>query len=254
MRLNAQTRLGFIVLAVALLSTASFAAERSPISECRWADGPIVIDGKADEPAWNNAQVMDNFRMAWLGDGEHPAPTKTRARLLWDSNYLYFFAEMEDSDVFANVKEENGLTFNNDVFELFFKPATNKNGYYEFQVNAANTQFHMFLPSRGAGAIPRFKDERRFHMKSAVIVNGTINRWQDRDKSWSVEGRIPWRDFAPTGGPPAPNDVWTFALCRYDYSAEFEAPALSSTAPLQRCDFHRYEDYLPLKFVGPSRF
>src|SRR5438477_613135 len=223
------------------------------MAECRWADGSITIDGKADEPAWKNAQLIDNFQMAWLGPGDHPAPTKTRARLLWDREYLYFFAEMEDTDVFANVKEHNGQTWDNDVFELFFKPATNKTGYYEFQVNAANTKFDMFLPSRGAGAIPRFKNERKFHVDSAVVVDGTLNQWEDRDTGWSVEGRIPWRDLAPTGGRPEINEVWTFALCRYDYSADLENPALSSSAPLAQRDFHHYEDYAPLKFVGPAK-
>src|SRR6185437_557715 len=28
--------------------------------ECRWADTPITIDGKADEAAWKRAQVIDN--------------------------------------------------------------------------------------------------------------------------------------------------------------------------------------------------
>src|SRR5262245_54901819 len=35
--------------------------------ECRWASGPITIDGKADEEAWKHAQVIDNFYLPWLG-------------------------------------------------------------------------------------------------------------------------------------------------------------------------------------------
>ena len=101
-----------LVAFVPCLRSADDAAsrDRTSVAECRWADGPITIDGKADEAAWKNAQVIDNFQMAWLGPGDHPAPTKTRARLLWDREYIYFFAEMDDSDVFANVKEHNGQT------------------------------------------------------------------------------------------------------------------------------------------------
>ena len=83
------------------------------------------------------------------------ARSATKARLLWDSDYLYFCAEMEDVDLYADVKEHNGMCWTNDVFELFFKPHEDKLGYYEFQVNAANTQLEMFLPSRGAGAAHR---------------------------------------------------------------------------------------------------
>ena len=63
----------------------------------------------------------------------------TKARLLWDREYLYFAAEMDDSDLYADVKDRDGMTWNNDVFELFFKPADDKPGYYELQVNAAGT-------------------------------------------------------------------------------------------------------------------
>src|SRR5437016_5861445 len=79
-----------------------------------------------------------------------------------------------------------------------------------------------------------------------VILDGTLNRWQGKDKGWSVEGRIPWKDFFRTGGRPAIDERWKFALCRYDYSVDFEGPELSTCAPLNsqnHPDFHRFEDY-----------
>ena len=138
----------------------------------------------------------------------------------------------------------------NDVFELFFKPSDDKLGYYEFQVNAANTQLEMYLPSRGAGGYQRFAPGVNLGMESAVKLSGTLNDWTDKDKGWTVEGRIPWKAFEPTGGRPKPGAKWRFALCRYDYSVAYEQPDLSSTAPLTLPDFHRYEDYGTLTFVG----
>ena len=79
--------------------------------ECRWADGPITLDGKADEAAWKNAQVIDHFYLPWLGKNARKARTATKARLLWDREYLYFHAEMEDSDLYADVKEHDGPTW-----------------------------------------------------------------------------------------------------------------------------------------------
>ena len=35
--------------------------------ECRWTDGPIKIDGAADEAAWKHAQTIDKFYLPWLG-------------------------------------------------------------------------------------------------------------------------------------------------------------------------------------------
>lgn len=218
-------------------------------AECRWAEGNITLDGKLDEPAWQKAQMLKDFSAFWQG---RKPRTATTARLLWNDKYLYFAAEMEDSDVYALVTEHNGQTWYDDVFELFFKPALDKFAYYEFQVNAANTGMEIFMPSRGSGGYNRFYRTSKHGLRSAVIVHGTLNRWQDKDKGWTVEGRIPWTGFKATGGKPDKGTVWKFALCRYDYSAAHESPDLSSTAPLTQPDFHRYEDYGDLTFVGPA--
>lgn len=222
--------------------------------ECRWADGPIVIDGKADEAAWKDAVAIDTFYLPWLGKNARLAKTATKAKLLWDRDYLYFFAEMEDSDLYADVTEQDGQIWDNDVFELFFKPAEDKPGYYEFQINAAGAKMDMFIPRRGSGGFQRYKKDGDFHIDAKVILRGTLNNWTDKDEGWSVEGRIPWTDFMRTGGRPDVNEKWKFALCRYDYSVAFEGPELSTCAPLssnKTPDFHHFEDYATLKFRGP---
>ena len=145
-------------LMFSLLLVASAHAAESRGYECRWTDEAIVIDGKADESAWGKATVIKNFRLAWLGKEERPPLTKTSARLLWDREYLYFYAEMEDVDVYADIKEPDGQLWDNDVFELFFKPATNKTGYYEFQVNAATQRWICFCPHEALAVI---HDSRR---------------------------------------------------------------------------------------------
>jgi hypothetical protein len=216
-------------------------------AECRWATGPIKIDGTLDEAAWGKADVLKDFDVHWQ---HRPAKTATKARLLWDDNYLYFAAEMEDSDLYADVTQRNGMTWTNDVFELFFKPAEKKLPYYEFQVNAANTQLELFFPSRGSGGYQRFAPLTKFGMESAVKLEGTLNNPADTDKGWIVEGRIPLSAFVASGDKPRPGAKWRFALCRYDYSVAFDRVETSSTAPLTRPDFHRYEDYGELLFVG----
>jgi hypothetical protein len=215
-------------------------------AECRWAAEPIKIDAAIDEPAWQKAQVLQDFAVYWL---KRKAKSATKARLLWDDRYLYFAAEMEDTDLYGQVKDHNGMTWHDDVFELFFKPDANKLAYYEFQVNVLNTRLELFLPSRGAGGYDRFAPLTKFGMESAVKLQGTLNNWKDTDVGWTVEGRIPWTAFEATGGRPKPGDKWRFALCRYDYSVAFDRVETSSTAPLTQPDFHRYEDYGELTFV-----
>jgi len=224
------------------------------VAECRWADAPIRIDGKGSDAAWRAAAPLPDFTLPWLGANARPARAATRARLLWDRESLYFLADMDDGDLFADVFEHDGKTWDNDVFELFFKPADDQPGYYEFQVNAAGTVMDMFLPRRGDGGYTRYRKDGEFHLESKVELRGTLNQRDDRDSGWTVEGRIPWRDFHRTGDRPEVGERWKFALCRYDYDVRSARPELSTSAPLKsRADFHHYEEYGVLQFVGPGK-
>jgi glucose/arabinose dehydrogenase/mono/diheme cytochrome c family protein len=216
---------------------------------CRFTEEPIAIDGSPDEAAWKQAADVGEFALPWLGPG-HPAAKATRARLLWDREHLYVAADMDDADLYADITEHDGQIWDNDVFEVFLKPAADKPAYYEFQVNALNTQFDCFIPRRGH--VGRFKRLHDFGIESAVKLRGTLDNWTDRDQGWSVELKIPWTSFMPTGGRPEPGDEWRFALCRYDHDVSREQPELSTCAPLGERNFHRHEDYRPLVFAGPQ--
>jgi glucose/arabinose dehydrogenase len=218
---------------------------------CRWTDLPIVIDGKADDAAWKDAAVIDTFHLPWLGAEARAARTKTQARLLWDREYLYFFADLEDGDLFADLTEHDDKLWQNDVFELFLKPAIDKDGYYEFQVNAAGATLDMFLPKRFKGSYDKHKSDHEFHFEAKVVLKGTLNQRDDRDRGWTVEGRLPWTDFLKTGGRPDIGEKWKFALCRYDYDKKWEKPELSTIAPLDAVNFHQHENYATLTFEGP---
>lgn len=240
------------VLVLAIMGSIANGAEPPPAYECRFAEIAPKIDGAPDDTIWESAPLLDRFALPWLKDLARPARTATKARLAWNREFLYFLAEMDDSDLFADITDHDGKTWNNDVFEMFFKPAIDKTGYYEFQVNAAGTIMDMFLPKRSFDNFEQQVKEGDFHVEAKVTRNGTLNQRTDQDHGWTVEGRIPWTDFLRTGGRPAPGEVWKFALCRYDYSVAFDEPELSSSAPLQIRSFHQHEDYSDLKFVGPT--
>src|SRR5260370_4346760 len=114
----------------------------------------------------------------------------------------------------------------------------------------------MVLPRRGAGGYQRFIKDGDFHIDAKVNLRGTLNKWTDKDEGWSVEGKMPWTDFLRTGGRPEVGEKWKFALCRYDYSVDFEGPELSTCAPLKgkgTPDFHHFEDYATLTFIGSAK-
>jgi len=228
--------------------------ENLNIYTCKWTNTPPIIDGKPDDTCWDKAIAIDNFHLPWLQEKDRPSRTKTKAKLLWDRDNFYFLAQLEDHDLFADIFDHDGKTWDNDVFEIFLKPSSKHTGYYEFQVNAANTFFDCFFPRRSIENFPELVKADKFHMEAKVALDGTLNKRDDRDKGWTVEGRIPWVDFAKTGGRPNINETWSFALCRYDYDIKEKGPELSTSAPLKSkpyADFHLFQDYAPIVFEGP---
>ncbi len=231
--------------------------EAPPTSfECRWADTPITLDGIADEPAWKHAQTITAFHVPWIGDKARMGRTATTAKLLWDREYIYFHCEMEDFDLFADITTHDGELWKNDVFEIFLRPDSGKPGYYEFQVNAAGAQFDAFYPKYDLDNIAKQLKVGKFHMDAKVKLRGTLNKRDDVDKGWSVEGRIPWTDFAQTGGGPVIGEKWKMNLCRFDYHTDWKEPELSCVAPIAKKKippfFHQIDDYATLTFVGPD--
>jgi glucose/arabinose dehydrogenase len=233
------------LFAIAAYATAISHAE----VECRWATSPIVIDGKADERAWLGAAEAGKFRQHWIGQMPRAGAT---VRLLWDREWLYFFADMEDADVWAEVTEHDGQLWDNDVFELFLRPSQAHAGYYEFQVNPAAAIFDAFFPSANSKDAPDARRTGTFHVEVKVAVRGSLNKRDDRDSGWSVEGRIPWGDLGATGGRPEPDERWTLNLSRYDYTAGMKEPELSAVAPLTKLNFHQTDHYAPVRFIGPQ--
>jgi len=212
---------------------------------CRRAMGKITIDGNLDEPAWDRAYVLDDFRVPTTLERPQSA---TSARLLWDDEFLYFAMAMTDLDVYAAKTEHDSYTWQDDVAELFLKPSAAAHPYYELQVNALNTSLDLAIARRGAGTFDRWKPWAS-GIRSAVVVKGTLNHWKDKDKGWRVEAAIPLKAFLGTTPKPQLGDRWRFAFCRYDYSVYLEKAELSSSARLPIASFHHFEGYDWLEFA-----
>src|SRR5262249_28853693 len=54
----------------------------------RRSGGPIKLDGRMDEPAWQAAPLEEGFRQVSPDEGD-PATVRTAFRVLWDDEYLY---------------------------------------------------------------------------------------------------------------------------------------------------------------------
>lgn len=222
-----------------------------PVFDCRFTDGSIVVDGKADEPAWKHATVIDAFGRHWDGGKNKPTRT-TRAKLLWDRDFFYFSAELDDADLFAKVTERDGMTWLDDCFEIFLKPKETNPGYYEFHVTPTGVLMDLFIADRAKENYATSFKRDQFQWQAKATHRGTVNDPSDRDGGWTVEGRIPWSDFAKTSERPKAGDEWRMSLCRYDYDSTGKNPKTSTISPLTQSDFHRHEEFARLRFVAPK--
>ncbi len=83
----------FVTLLFLLVVYSTLAAEPKPAKldevarvaadyDCRFTDGPIVIDGQAKEPAWKLGVPVAEFAIPWLHEGSTKPPTATRETVM----------------------------------------------------------------------------------------------------------------------------------------------------------------------------
>ena len=149
----------------------------------------IIIDGRADEVSWQKAPWSADFIDI---EGDMTPKYKTNMKMLWDDKYLYFFAKMEEPHIWATLKERDTVIFYNNDFEIFIDPDGDTHNYIEFEMNALNTVWDLFLtkPYRDNGKVLNRWDIHG--LKTAVHIDGTLNNPHDTDRSWSVEIAMPW--------------------------------------------------------------
>jgi len=230
-------RRGFVIPAAAALLAAASAGQvlpPTPVPEpktdfapfeyvCRRAAGPIAVDGRLDERAWQDADWTEVF-----GDIEGPAKPapryRTRAQMLWDDRYLYIGAYLEEPHVWATLTARDSIIFQDNDFEVFIDPDGDSHAYYELEMNALNTVWDLLLvkPYRDGGPAVHSWDIQG--LLTAVRVMGTLNDPSDRDKAWTVEIALPFavlRECIP-GKPerPAPGEQWRVNFSRVEYQVE----------------------------------
>ena len=189
---------------------------------CYRADAPLTIDGNLDEPIWQQAAWSDDF-VDIMGHLKPLPRYRTNVKMLWDENYLYIGAQLQEPHIWANLTKRDAVIFYDNDFEIFIDPDGDTHEYYEFEINAYGTQWDLLLlkPYRDGG--PAINAWDITGLKSAVSVNGTINNPADRDTGWMVEVAIPWtvmKECAHKETPPKPDDKWRINFSRVEWEIE----------------------------------
>ena len=151
----------------------------------------IKIDGDP-EKAWDNAPFTEPFVDI---EGVKLVKYQTRTKMLWDDNYLYVYAEIEEPHIWANLKQRDTIIYLNNDFEVFIDPSPSTEAYAEIELNALNTVWDLLLnkPYRVGGYA-------NFHWNmdsliTAVKIHGSINDPTDEDEQWTVENGDSYEAF-----------------------------------------------------------
>ena len=145
---------------------------------------PVEIDGKATEEDWQNTAWTNLF--VDIQGKQLPDPAyKTQVKMLWDDEYLYVYAQMEEPHIWGNLEKHDDIIYHNNDFEIFIKPNIHQSEYYEIEVNVLNTIFDLLLskPYRFGGNALIHWDVKG--LRSAVHNEGTVNNPDDTDKYWA---------------------------------------------------------------------
>ena len=184
---------------------------------CYRTAAPLEVDGRLDEPAW----AATAWSAAFIDiEGDRQPPLATRVKMLWDDEFFYVAAHMEEPHVSATLTARDSVIFQDNDFEVFIDPDGDTHAYYELEVNALNTVWDLMLvqPYRDGG--PAIHAWDIAGLETGVHVSGTINRADDRDDSWSVEIAMPWKilaEAAPGRTAPRAGDQWRVNFSRVQW-------------------------------------
>jgi len=178
----------------------------------------LIIDGKLDEPPWEQTRWTDPFLDI---QGEHlPTPRfATRAKMLWDDQFLYIAAEMEEPHLWATIEERDAVIFQENNFEIFIDPDGDTHNYYELEINALKTFWDLMLtkPYRTGGRPLNAWDIKGLEI--GVDLRGTLNDPSDIDDGWTLEVAIPFDVLNETIGRGEPEDgsQWKLNFSRVEW-------------------------------------
>jgi len=198
---------------------------------------PIIIDGKPTEEAWKAASWTQDFVDI---EGIKTPKYRTNVKMLWDEENLYFYAKIEEPDIWATLKQRDTVIFYNNDFEIFIDPDGDTENYMEFEINALNTVWDLLLLKtyrEGGHAVDSWDIKS---LKSEVNIKGSLNDSSDKDEFWSVEIAMPWAvltETSPSNEIPV-NDFWRINFSRVNWDFQLKDGKYSRK-------FDENKNYLP---------
>jgi|TARA_B110000438_G_scaffold269127_1_gene285255 hypothetical protein len=203
----------------------------------------MTIDGRLDEAAWEAAVDVGAFEFPWWEAGEKE---QTRARLLWDDEYLYVSFVCDDAYISGVHTERDSPVYDDDCVEVFTSPnPAQLKKYFNVEMNVLGASLEHLHPEG-----PGTKSDWDPEVKIATTVDGTLNDDTDRDRHWVLEAAIPFSSFAEiaVNTPPLDGDEWRMNLNRLGGKTNKQASQWSPGDP-RKFSFHAPQYFGRVRFV-----
>jgi len=189
---------------------------------CHKATGNITIDGLMNEEDWKKQPWTEDF-VDIEGNLKPPPLQNTKVKMLWDENYFYIFARLEEKDIWASLTQRDTVIFKENDFEVFIDPDGDTHLYYEFEMNALNTVWDLLLikPYRDGG--PQITGWDIAGLQSSTHIEGTLNNSSDSDRYWNAELAFSWQSLieaVPGRTKPADGDQWRINFSRVNWQLQ----------------------------------
>jgi len=183
---------------------------RKTVTAVRVADAEshIRMDGELDEPAWQQASLIDGFTQTDPDLGK-PVSEKTEALIFYDSHNIYFGFRCYDSQpgkVIYRLGAHDADTGSDSVDVLIDTFNDHRTGFY-FSINSSGIQFDAASTDRGSGG---FVDVHDPTWDGIWYSAAKRQPW-----GWSAEIRIPFRSLRiPHAGTLQNPQTWGLNINR----------------------------------------
>ena len=236
---------------LALFALAAFtlgAAELPPPCEyaAAKADNVPTIDGKGDDECWVSAPWTEEF-CDITGDEAKKPIYRTRAKMAWDDDYLYVFAELEEPNVTWSLTNRDDIVWHDNDFEIFVDPDGDGENYFEFEFNAANTLFDLFLTRPYSSP----NGTHVMHQWNAEGLKSATARTKD---GWALEVALPSAALANGFKRPIEaNAVLRVGFSRVEWLKR-EQEENWTWGPTGKVDMHMPHRWGKVRLVQPKTF
>jgi len=215
-------KLGIITTILIFCSTSVFSQTPKQYN-CYNTHSVVEIDGNVYDDSWKNIPWSSFFEDI-EGDAKSKPHLQTRMKMLWDEEYLYIAAELEEPHIWGYLSNHDDIIYRDNDFEIFIDPTGDGLNYFEIEINALGSILDLFMSkpyNKGGKADLPWNAEG---LKKAVKIYGNINDTIGEDIKWIVEMAIPWTAYNSCAAKikqPKSGDTWRMNFSRVQWETEF---------------------------------